>query len=200
MTLLSEIYDVTLKRGNRGANKLGWVRPTIGEFFVTHKDFNFQMVRRDPIGYTENVCVGGTVSASRGDTPEKAFDGSAVPNYAAWSYDTWHFHTLPGTSEWIQYQFPEAKRIVKLGMCNSRTTNGVEGVASFILYGSNDGETFTEITSGSRQNASYDGFEYFTFSNYESYLIYRFQVVFYVGNGGDGACLFELQLMEGLYE
>lgn len=38
-TLLSEIYDVTLKRGNRGANKLGWIRPTVGEFFMTNKDF-----------------------------------------------------------------------------------------------------------------------------------------------------------------
>jgi len=39
MTLLSEIYDVTLKRGNRGAAKGGFVRPTIGEHFVTHMDF-----------------------------------------------------------------------------------------------------------------------------------------------------------------
>lgn len=39
MILLSEIYDVTLKRQNRGAAKSGWVRPTIGEFFMTHRDF-----------------------------------------------------------------------------------------------------------------------------------------------------------------
>jgi hypothetical protein len=39
MTLLSEIYDVTLKRGNRGAAKGGFVRPTIGEHFMTHKDY-----------------------------------------------------------------------------------------------------------------------------------------------------------------
>lgn len=39
MTLLSEIYDVTLKRGNRGASAQSWIRPTIGEFFVTHMDF-----------------------------------------------------------------------------------------------------------------------------------------------------------------
>lgn len=39
MTLLSEIYDVTLKRGNRGANAEGYIRPKIGEFFMTHKDF-----------------------------------------------------------------------------------------------------------------------------------------------------------------
>ena len=39
MTLLSEIYDVTLKRGNREAAKGGFVRPTVGEHFMTHKDF-----------------------------------------------------------------------------------------------------------------------------------------------------------------
>jgi hypothetical protein len=39
MTLLSEIYDVTLKRGNRGANAEGYIRPTIGEYTMTHKDF-----------------------------------------------------------------------------------------------------------------------------------------------------------------
>jgi hypothetical protein len=39
MTLLSEIYDVTLKRGNRGAAKGGFVRPTVGEHFMTHRDF-----------------------------------------------------------------------------------------------------------------------------------------------------------------
>ena len=39
MKLLSEIYNVTLKRGNREANKNGWIRPTIGECYVTHKDF-----------------------------------------------------------------------------------------------------------------------------------------------------------------
>lgn len=39
MTLLSEIYDVTIKRGNRCANAYGWVRPTIGESFISNKDF-----------------------------------------------------------------------------------------------------------------------------------------------------------------
>lgn len=39
MTLLSDIYDVTLKRENRGAAKDGYIRPTLGEYFVTNKDF-----------------------------------------------------------------------------------------------------------------------------------------------------------------
>lgn len=39
MTLLSEIYDVTLKLRNRGGCKKGYIRPTIGEFFMTHKNW-----------------------------------------------------------------------------------------------------------------------------------------------------------------
>lgn len=39
MTLLSEIYDVTLKRGIRGMAKGGLLRPTLGELFVTNKDY-----------------------------------------------------------------------------------------------------------------------------------------------------------------
>ena len=39
MTLLSEIYDVTLKRDIRGAAKGGFVRPTVGEHFMSDRDF-----------------------------------------------------------------------------------------------------------------------------------------------------------------
>jgi hypothetical protein len=39
MTLLSEIYDVTLKRPNRGASAEGWIRPTVGEYYETTYDF-----------------------------------------------------------------------------------------------------------------------------------------------------------------
>lgn len=39
MKLLSELYNVTLKRGIRGKAKEGFVRPTIGENFMTHRDF-----------------------------------------------------------------------------------------------------------------------------------------------------------------
>ena len=39
MALLSDIYDVTLKLHNRDACKQGWVRPTIGESFISNKDF-----------------------------------------------------------------------------------------------------------------------------------------------------------------
>ena len=48
MINLSEIYDVTLKRGIRGAAKGGFVRPTIGEHFMTHRDFENIISYHDP--------------------------------------------------------------------------------------------------------------------------------------------------------
>jgi len=39
MTLLSEIYDVTLKRGIRGKAKENLIRPTVSEFFMSNHDF-----------------------------------------------------------------------------------------------------------------------------------------------------------------
>ena len=57
MALLSEIYNVTLKRNNRGAAKDGWTRPTIGECSVTHKDF--KEVSRLLTPFFGTKCTGG---------------------------------------------------------------------------------------------------------------------------------------------
>jgi len=134
-----------------------------------------------------------------GNLPLKAFDGSTYITYSQWNSAAWHFISLPAEDPWIQYQFTESQRIEKLVMYNCNLTNGVEGVASFILYGSNDGLNFTEITSGTRQNANVAGAETFIFENSHSYLIYRFKAHFYGTVGGSGASLYELQMMEGIY-
>ena len=199
MTLLSEIYDVTIKRGIREANKNGFIRPSIGEHFMTHKDFKEINQKTFTGEYTANKCVGGTVSASGGFLPSKAFDGATSTSYLNWNTRAWNFTNLPATPPWIQYQFTEAQQIEKLVMYNSINTNGVEGVASFVLYGSNDGNTFTEITTGNRRNSGLAGAESFTFENSRSYLIYRFQTTFYGTVGDSGASLYELQMMEGIY-
>lgn len=61
MILLSEIYDVTLKRGNRGAARAGWVRPTIGETYMTHKDFqelaSFNLMLPETTGFLNSLYV-----------------------------------------------------------------------------------------------------------------------------------------------
>ena len=94
MINLSEIYDVTLKRGIRGAAKGGFVRPTIGEHFMTHRDFENIISYHDPEFlakitapdgaasdyFGNSVAISDTkivVGAQRGDTPGGADAGSA---------------------------------------------------------------------------------------------------------------------------
>jgi hypothetical protein len=36
--VLSELYNATFKK-NRGAAAQGFIRPTLGQYFMTHKDF-----------------------------------------------------------------------------------------------------------------------------------------------------------------
>lgn len=193
----SSIYNVGHRGTLRGKARVGFVRPTIKQFF-TSKDFT--EVLKAPTGYSENKCVNGVISASGGNLPEKAFNGDTSTAYLYWNSEAWNFNSLPEEAPWIQYQFTEAKQIEKLVMYNSNLTHGVEGVASFVLYGSNNGTDFVKITSGTRQDAAVSGGESFTFENSNSYLIYRFQTLFYGTVGGSGASLYELQLMEGIYE
>ena len=59
MTLLSDIYDVTLKRGIRGAAKGGFVRPTVGEHFMTHMDFENISSYHNPVFLTKITAPDG---------------------------------------------------------------------------------------------------------------------------------------------
>ena len=62
MINLSEIYDVTLKRGNREAAKGGFVRPTVGENFMTHRDFEHVVKPFEPIFLTKILAPDGATS------------------------------------------------------------------------------------------------------------------------------------------
>ena len=83
MTLLSEIYDVTLKRGNRGAAKAGWIRPTIGECFKSNFDFVYKPSASTYFGNksdgdlitTSNVSFSSTID---GDTVYKNFNNLVI--------------------------------------------------------------------------------------------------------------------------
>ena len=56
--LLSEVYDVTLKRGIKGKTIEGFVRPTIGQNFMTHRDFEEIFSNKPPVANPDNaVCA-----------------------------------------------------------------------------------------------------------------------------------------------
>ena len=67
--LLSDIYNVTLKRGNRGANSNGWIRPTVGETYMTHRDFKY-IVNRIEVGAgkTYSTIIDAVNAAEDDDT------------------------------------------------------------------------------------------------------------------------------------
>ena len=44
--LLTELYDITLKKEIRSANKEGWVRPTIKQMYMSDGDFEYVMSYR----------------------------------------------------------------------------------------------------------------------------------------------------------
>lgn len=75
MTLLSEIYDVTLKRGIRGAAKNNYIRATIQEFFTTSPDFQY---RRRYVKNAQMLEIASTFPITTGEATNRAlaFDGT----------------------------------------------------------------------------------------------------------------------------
>jgi len=55
---LTEVYDVTLKKEVRNAAKAGFIRPTLGESFMTHRDFTEIFSNKPPVANPDNaVCA-----------------------------------------------------------------------------------------------------------------------------------------------
>lgn len=128
MTLLSEIYDVTLKRENRGSNKEGWVRPTLGEFQMTHKDF--QKIPRVLLGaatFTNGLFNNGVTETNGTDL--HGVDGfgyalSSPTTPIASGKWTWEFSNYGSQS--AQYQ--------KVGVASVRKDAVTASYTSFWLY------------------------------------------------------------------
>lgn len=195
MTLLSEIYDVTLKFANRSACVLGYIRPTIGESFVTNKDYQ-KIPKASHAGYTSNKCTGGTVTANIGTSPEGAFNGYITLTVA----NTWYHAAFPSGESWIQYQFIESRCIEKIRLYSHGVGSGHEEWVSATLQGSNDGVNFTDIHSLDKPVYGEVGWDTFTFTNNTSYTYYRLDVTEWTpGNLGGGANIGEIEMMESVY-
>jgi hypothetical protein len=61
---LSRLYDVTLKRGNRGANAEGYWRPTLSEFFMTDHDYVKTLVPTWDGAYSQAQTINTTGAKS----------------------------------------------------------------------------------------------------------------------------------------
>lgn len=80
MKFLSELYNVTLKRGIRGKAKSGFVRPTIGQNFMTHRDF--QEIEK-PISNVDLSQYTRVVYVDANNGNDLTGDGSKFNSYAS---------------------------------------------------------------------------------------------------------------------
>lgn len=202
MTLLSDIYNVTLKRDIRGAAKGGFVRPTVGEHFMTHRDFieitNFVPQYVFKGGYTLDKCIGGTVSEAGNyitSGPSGAFDGSLTTNIS----NSWYFQEPPYNGSWIQYQFTSPVQIEKMRIYSWGGGSGWEYWTSMVVSGSNDGINYTEITYFTNTSSA-SGWKEVTFDNSNKYSHYKMFCTFSTGNLGGGAHVSEIEMMEKAYQ
>lgn len=176
MTLLSEIYDVTLKRSNRGANKQGWVRPTLGEFFMTHRDFTrieAQTVQEGNLFTEQAKCSANFNNAEAG----RAVDGLLV-------YPTNNWYAIEATVDsncWWQYDFGEGNSHAIIRYSIQSGIGG--GINIYTLHrwkfqGSNNGVDWYTLDDQSGQTYEWDGGQKRTFEieNTESYRYYRYDI------------------------
>lgn len=202
MTLLSEIYDVTLKRDIRSAAKGGFVRPTVGEHFMTHRDFieitNFVPQYVFKGGYTLNKCVSGTASEAGNyitNGPNGAFDGRLATTVS----NSWYFQEFPYNGSWIQYQFTSPVQIEKIRLYSWGSNSGWEPWDTATLYGSNNGISYVELTYFLNPTTS-PGWQEFTFTNLNKYLYYKMFCTFARGNVLAGAHIGEIEMFEKAYQ
>lgn len=107
MTLLSEIYDVTLKHGNRGASSLGYYRPTLSEFFMTDHDFKHitKPVILRHVDSATMLDIESSFAITTGETNNRAlaFDGTNLIS-AGYSNDFIYIHQ--GLTSAVSYSIP----------------------------------------------------------------------------------------------
>lgn len=164
MTLLSEIYDVTLKQGNRGAAKLGWSRPTIGEYFMTHRDF-VEVLK----GYTDNLAISDNGIGAASTNATGSYPISRIFTLFR-NPEEWRSNALD--TQWVQFQFNEAKTISKISL--SADDYYYEKMpTAFTLVASNTGAFTGEQTllyTGSVSSWISNETKEFTFSNSVDYI------------------------------
>lgn len=141
------------------------------------------------VAYGSDVCTGGTASAStqaNGYEASKAFDDNLG---TGWSSGV---NSLPS---WIQYDLGSGvtKTVRKLRVQPGGDAIGL-GIKDFILQGSNDGSSWTDIYTGLAADS--DTWQDFTFSNGTAYRYYRIHITSTYRTSPVNAWLDEVEMME----
>jgi len=123
-------------------------------------------------GYTDNLCTGGTASASHENLPSegaaKAFDGSYTSKWLA-----------NNTTPWLKYQFASSNKyaVTKYAL-TSGNDEAPRDPKDWKLQGSNDNSTWTDVDSRTGETFASRNLrkEYTCASNQTAYEYYRLNV------------------------
>lgn len=120
--------------------------------------------------------------------PYKAFDNSLTTNWAT------GYQVMPAGGHWLMLDFGVAKHITALRYVPSEVRTNQYTVKSWILYGSNNASTFTQITSGTHDNSATPAEH--VFENSASYRYYRFNITETYDSSGNTVGLMDLKYFE----
>ena len=201
MTLLSDIYDVTLKRGNREAAKGGFVRPTVGEHFMTNKDFKKVEKQLILIGYTQDLCTDSVENSTASSNYPDRGANKAFDNLLTGYLNQWQSVGNVTFPQWISYDFStnEEKCIIKYTVQASAVSHLLHNPKDWVFEGSHNGITWDTLdTQTDQTNWGYSEKREFTFDNTINYRYYRLYIT--NNNGEKYLIIGEIEMMEGIYE
>jgi hypothetical protein len=145
---------------------------------------------------TSDTTPSGVASAS-------SFNSSSSIGYEAYrAFDsnesTRWTSAVNTTDQWIQYKFDNPKVVSKIKIrAGAQNIQPTYRDMPFVLQGSNDGMSFTDLKTGDILAADNLTDKYIFFDNEDSYLYYRLQFTGYnVVYSGNWTCVAELQMYE----
>ena len=138
----------------------------------------------------ENICIGGTPSASSEYSASypalKAFDGNASSFWCS---------KATGLPQWIQYDLGEGlSRIVLEYTLTARLTS-YNPANSFVFAGSNNGTDWTTIDT--QTGLSWSGGEKKRFNDFTNSTLYRYHRITVTASSGSAAEFAEIELLAG---
>ncbi|GAB4327570.1 MAG: hypothetical protein Kow00127_20310 [Bacteroidales bacterium] len=144
--------------------------------------------------YSGDQCTGGIATAQEYQVPYAPGNLFDDNNFSIWRNN----NNLP---VWIQYDFStgNGKKIEKYRLLWSGTQLEMTPY-SWELLGSNDGATWTTLDSRTGENNWVSGeWREYTFTNTQSYQIYRLNITDNNGAGSTAVYLNEMEMMEAVY-
>ena len=136
----------------------------------------------------ENICIGGTPSASSewsaSYPASNAFDGNALSFWAS---------SPAGLPQWIQYDLGEglAKRVVEYTL--TARSPSYNPANSFVFAGSNNGTDWTTIDT--QTGLSWSGGEKKRFNDFTNSTLYRYHRITVTASSGSAAEFAEIELL-----